>query len=241
MLTVCKWSAKIAAMADSYLEKQLAYCQAGEPLDEHGRLTLYALGGLVPEDPDAARTHFEVTPPYKGSFAPPGVTCRPALVVKQENDYRLGLVIKMNEFISELGMCGSSTRKACKKSGLNRSLSEALRIRVPEFARMWKEAYEDTTDEIEEAAYTRAVNGVKRDVYYKGEVVGEETVYSDALLSMMLQARRSDVYKSRIAQEHTGLGGMGAQIQAMSDEELDAAINQLIAKRLALAEPKDVG
>lgn len=42
---------------------------------------------------------------------------------------------------------------------------------------------------LESAAYERAVNGVEKAVYYKGEVVGFETEYSDSLLSLMLKSR----------------------------------------------------
>lgn len=44
---------------------------------------------------------------------------------------------------------------------------------------------------LESAAYQRAVVGVQEDVYFKGEVVGQKTVYSDGLLSQMLKARNT--------------------------------------------------
>ncbi len=42
---------------------------------------------------------------------------------------------------------------------------------------------------LESAAIQRGVHGVDKAVYYKGEVVGSEKVYSDALLSKLLEAR----------------------------------------------------
>lgn len=42
---------------------------------------------------------------------------------------------------------------------------------------------------LESEAIRRAVRGVEKDVYYKGEVVGHETVYSDGLLGKLLEAR----------------------------------------------------
>ena len=42
---------------------------------------------------------------------------------------------------------------------------------------------------LENAAYQRAVHGVEKGIYYKGELVGTETVYSDGLLQSMLKAR----------------------------------------------------
>ncbi len=42
---------------------------------------------------------------------------------------------------------------------------------------------------LESEAIRRAVRGVEKDIYYKGEVVGQETVYSDGLLGKLLEAR----------------------------------------------------
>lgn len=42
---------------------------------------------------------------------------------------------------------------------------------------------------LEGEAIRRAVHGVEEDVYFKGEVVGTKTVYSDGLLAQMLKAR----------------------------------------------------
>jgi hypothetical protein len=48
--------------------------------------------------------------------------------------------------------------------------------------------------QIEHAAITRAVHGVKKDVWFKGEVVGEETQYSDSLLQTLLKKRLPHTY-----------------------------------------------
>lgn len=42
---------------------------------------------------------------------------------------------------------------------------------------------------LEAAAIQRGVHGIEKAVYYKGEVVGYETQYSDSLLSKLLEAR----------------------------------------------------
>lgn len=42
---------------------------------------------------------------------------------------------------------------------------------------------------LESEAIRRAVVGVQKDVYYKGEVVGQQVEYSDGLLTRMLEAR----------------------------------------------------
>ena len=42
---------------------------------------------------------------------------------------------------------------------------------------------------LESEAVRRAVHGVEKDIYYKGQVVGYEQVYSDGLLGKLLEAR----------------------------------------------------
>ena len=42
---------------------------------------------------------------------------------------------------------------------------------------------------LESEAIRRAVRGVEEDVYFKGEVVGQKTVYSDGLLGKLLEAK----------------------------------------------------
>jgi DNA-binding transcriptional regulator YdaS (Cro superfamily) len=53
------------------------------------------------------------------------------------------------------------------------------------------------------AAIQRAVHGVQEDIYYKGEVCGEKTVYSDGLLQTLLKAK---------VQEFANPGENGGQV-----------------------------
>ncbi len=59
----------------------------------------------------------------------------------------------------------------------------------PEVAQALHQAQLHGWQTLEGAAYSRAVHGVQKAVYYQGEVCGYETVYSDGLLSQMLKAR----------------------------------------------------
>lgn len=52
------------------------------------------------------------------------------------------------------------------------------------------------------AAIQRAVRGVDEDVYYKGEVVGQKTNYSDSLLTTLLKAKVAE-----FAKDSDGPGG----------------------------------
>ena len=59
----------------------------------------------------------------------------------------------------------------------------------PDAASRLKQAQLIGWSRLESAAYTRGVKGVEEAVYFKGEVVGYKTVYSDGLLLAMLKAR----------------------------------------------------
>ena len=59
----------------------------------------------------------------------------------------------------------------------------------PEAAKQIEEAQRVGYMALESAAIQRGVHGVEKAVYYKGEVVGTETQYSDALLGKLMEAR----------------------------------------------------
>lgn len=65
---------------------------------------------------------------------------------------------------------------------------------------------------IESELIRRAVKGVEEDIYYKGEVVGYKTVYSDGLLSKLAEAKLPEFNK----QESSGANFYGpTQINVM--------------------------
>ena len=55
----------------------------------------------------------------------------------------------------------------------------------------------------------RAHDGIKEDVYYKGEVDGQRIVYSDQLFMALLKGRRREIYGDRV--EHAGAAGTPIQ------------------------------
>ena len=91
-----------------------------------------------------------------------------------------------------------------RQMGLSRAWLDKWRNRSPDFLAAMGLAHEDFIDGIEEEARRRAVDGVVKDVYHHGRVVGKEKVYSDRLLAMMLKAHRPDVYRENSRVEHAG-------------------------------------
>jgi hypothetical protein len=66
-----------------------------------------------------------------------------------------------------------------------------------EFAERWNDAVEEGIDRLEDEAIRRARDGVKRPVFYMGQVVGHILEYSDSLLKFLLEAKRPAVYRAR--------------------------------------------
>jgi transposase len=66
-----------------------------------------------------------------------------------------------------------------------------------EFAERWNDAVEEGIDRLEHEAIRRARDGVKRPVFYMGQVVGYIQEYSDSLLKFLLEAKRPTVYRAR--------------------------------------------
>ena len=73
----------------------------------------------------------------------------------------------------------------------------ARRKRDPAFAKAWAEAISRAGDRFEDEAVRRGVEGVDKDVYYKGEVVGQERVYSDGLLGKLMEGAKPEKYNPK--------------------------------------------
>lgn len=99
-------------------------------------------------------------------------------------------------FLRELAK-GKSPAHAAQVAGLARSTAYLFRSQDTEFARQWLEASAEGVDRLEDEAYRRAVEGVKRPVFHGGKKVGEITEYIDILLVNLLRRRRPEVYGLR--------------------------------------------
>ena len=105
-------------------------------------------------------------------------------------------------FIERLKATGNVTL-AASGAGVTRQHAYRTRNRSKAFRRSWEEALEQAMDLLEGEARRRAT-GIKRDVWYAGEVVGEESVYSDTLLIFLLKAHRPHLYRDNVKVEHSG-------------------------------------
>ena len=105
-------------------------------------------------------------------------------------------------FIDRLKATGNVTL-AASGAGVARQHAYRTRNRNKTFRRQWDEALEEAVDLLAGEARRRAT-GIKRDVWYAGEVVGAETEYSDKLLMFLLRAHRPRLYRDNVQVEHPG-------------------------------------
>jgi len=93
-------------------------------------------------------------------------------------------------FITALAECGC-VDEACKRVGMGRASAYELRARAnaDSFRAAWNAALDHAVQRLADAAFSRAINGVTRPVFYKGELVGERTYYDERLTMFMLRYR----------------------------------------------------
>jgi hypothetical protein len=94
---------------------------------------------------------------------------------------------RQRAFIEELADCGV-VREAAGRVGMTEQSANRLRRRADAaaFNVAWDAAIRIGVDRLRSIAYERAVNGTVRHRYYRGELVGEERLYSDRLLIYLL-------------------------------------------------------
>ncbi len=80
------------------------------------------------------------------------------------------------------------------------------------------EALEEGTDLLDAEARRRAVIGIDKPVFYKGEVVGSITKYSDSLLMFLLKAHRPQKFGDCGKVKHPGATDVGV------DKDLEKSI-----------------
>ena len=105
-------------------------------------------------------------------------------------------------FLERLKATGNITL-AARGAGVTRQDAYRTHNRNKKFRRLWEEAFDEAVDLLDGEARRRAT-GIKRDVWYAGEVVGTENVYSDTLLMFLLRAHRPRLYRDNVQVEHSG-------------------------------------
>lgn len=100
--------------------------------------------------------------------------------------------IRFIEAIAE----GATVDAAARRVGMTRDSAYKLARRPcgRSFRRGWDAALDCNMPKLEQAAFDRAVNGVARPIFHKGEQVGEWRHYDERLTMFLLRSRRPDRY-----------------------------------------------
>lgn len=101
--------------------------------------------------------------------------------------------------------------------------------RDPLFKAKMEEAIQFYKDGFEVEAVRRAVNGVDKDIYWQGTVVGTEKHYSDSLLARLLRANDPDKFGDKQEVNHNVNGTIqhDLNLDALSHDEQIALFDML--------------
>lgn len=116
-----------------------------------------------------------------------------------------------------------SVAGACRAIGIARSTVSAWRVNFPDFDADYRDAMEDSGDVLEDVAVNRAVKGTAKDVYYLGEVVGQQIEYDNGLLFNMIKGRKPEKY-----------GGPALALQINNNQNAAPPTDDQLARALAL-------
>ena len=97
---------------------------------------------------------------------------------------------KQHDFIQALAESGC-VREACAAVGMNARSAYRLRARTDAsaFRQSWDIALDFAIRRLSDAAFSRALNGVSRPVFFQGEQIGERTHYDERLTMFLLRYR----------------------------------------------------
>lgn len=114
--------------------------------------------------------------------------------------------------------------KSCEAHGFNHStvlkrMKEEAERGNTEWQELWDESLELFADDLEVEMHRRAVEGVDEPVFYKGEVVGEVTKYSDTLAITLAKATRPEKFRDNVKVDAEVRGGVLVVPGKMSVEE----------------------
>lgn len=104
---------------------------------------------------------------------------------------------KQAQFLEVLAE-GGTVKAAAFTVGITRQSLYQARDANPEFRAAWDAAIEDGTEVLEAEAFRRAVKGVERPIYSKGEIVDTVHEYSDTLLIFLLKSRDPKKYRDNL-------------------------------------------
>ena len=84
--------------------------------------------------------------------------------------------------------------QACAVAGVGRSTAYAHRKECPEFAEEWDGAVCANIEDLEASALRRAINGYPKEVFFQGDLCGQQQHYETALTIFLLKCLKPEKY-----------------------------------------------
>lgn len=102
---------------------------------------------------------------------------------------------------------------AAGRAGISFVIQQKYRAESEEFGKAVLQAIEFGWDRVEQAAHSRAVDGVEKLKFGKdGVVVGVEVEYSDSLAALLLKGHRPERYKDNAPKQEDTTGSLDAAV-----------------------------
>jgi hypothetical protein len=129
----------------------------------------------------------------------PALTFQPIALRPRHDGWTAGKQIAFIEALAET----ACVEEACRRVGMSRQSAYALRRRPCgiAFRDAWDAALDYSLHQLEQAAIGRAIHGVPRPIFYKGEQVGEYREHDERLAMFLLRYRRPERYGAWIDSE----------------------------------------
>jgi hypothetical protein len=139
--------------------------------------------------------------------------------------------VRKTTFLDQLRRTGNVT-VACAQSGVPRTVVYEWRSEDIDFKIGWEQAIDEAADLMEAEAWRRGVQGVTREIYHQGAVVGSEQVYSDALLIFLLKAARPHKFRERFEVALKDPLSALAEATGLSQHEIIVAVREINERKL---------
>jgi hypothetical protein len=135
----------------------------------------------------------------------------PAAVSKRHDGWTAARQTAFVEALAET----ACVEESCRRVGMSDSSAYRLRLRDAYFAEAWDAALDVGLARLEHAAMARAVGGVPRPIFYKGEQVGEWRHHDERLTMFLLRQRQAARFGKWIEREPPPVAGDGTSDAAM--------------------------
>ena len=122
------------------------------------------------------------------------------------------------KFLKKLKLTKCNVAKACQFAGVSRQTAYDHKGKDENFSRIWEEIKEAVADEMEAELFRRAVKGVLKPIFYRGQKVATIREVSDQLLMFALKGNRPEKFRERFDIDQNIKGHLDISIDKQIDD-----------------------